>query len=134
MDEPLPGGDESAPEHRSGQGLCNPFYTDIYYIGNLVRQEFMEVCDSIASYIDDLIFFKCNGFEFMEDLVSSMIQDDPALRPPIEDVLQEFSRIRASLSNRKQRSAIIPKNTPRVLGIIRQARQFVRNLRYIVSR
>jgi len=42
MDEPLRGGDRSAPEHRS-QRRCNPFQTDIYYIGNLVRQEFMEV-------------------------------------------------------------------------------------------
>src|SRR6266849_4106470 len=42
MDEPLCGGDKSAPEHRSGRP-CNPFQTDIYYIGNLVRHEFMEV-------------------------------------------------------------------------------------------
>jgi hypothetical protein len=42
MDEPLRGGDKSAPEHRSGL-RCNPFRTDIYYIGNLVREEFMKV-------------------------------------------------------------------------------------------
>jgi hypothetical protein len=42
-DEPLRGGDKSAPEHRS-QRRCNPFQTDIYYIGNLVRHEFIEVC------------------------------------------------------------------------------------------
>jgi hypothetical protein len=41
-DEPLRGGDKSAPEHRSNR-RCNPFQTDIYYIGNLVRREFMEV-------------------------------------------------------------------------------------------
>ncbi len=41
-DEPLRGGDKTAPEHRS-KNRCNPFQTDIYYIGNLVRQEFMEV-------------------------------------------------------------------------------------------
>jgi len=42
MDEPLRGGDRSAPEHGS-QRRCNPFQTDVYYIGNLVRQEFIEV-------------------------------------------------------------------------------------------
>ena len=42
VDEPLRGGDMSTPEHRS-QRRCNPFQTDIYYLGNLVRQEFMEV-------------------------------------------------------------------------------------------
>ena len=41
-DEPLRGGDKSAPEHRS-RGRCNPFQTDIYYIGNVVRREFTEV-------------------------------------------------------------------------------------------
>ena len=41
MDEPQQGEDKSAPEHRSVQ-RCNPFHTDIYYIGNLVRQEFMK--------------------------------------------------------------------------------------------
>ena len=41
-DEPLHGGEDSAPEHRSKR-RCNPFHADIYYIGNLVRHEFMEV-------------------------------------------------------------------------------------------
>ncbi|KAH9016282.1 hypothetical protein EDB84DRAFT_1404365 [Lactarius hengduanensis] len=117
-DEPLRGGDKSAPEHRSGL-RCNPFHTDIYYIGNLIRQEFIK---------------KCNGFEFMENLIASMTRDNPAERPPIEEVLQEFSRIRASLSKRKLRSAITSKNAPKVLGIFRQARQSVRTLRYITSR
>ncbi|KAI9450983.1 hypothetical protein BJY52DRAFT_1125539 [Lactarius psammicola] len=67
MDDPLPGGDESAPEHQPGRRLCNPFHTDIYYIGNLIRKEFMG---------------KYNDFEFMENLVASMTQDDPAERPP----------------------------------------------------
>ncbi|KAH9035412.1 hypothetical protein EDB84DRAFT_1660604 [Lactarius hengduanensis] len=105
MDEPLPGEDESAPEHRSRRQLCNPFHTDIYYIGNLVRKEFIE---------------RCNGFEFMEDLVASMTRGNPAERPPIEEVLEEFSRIRASLSKRKLRSVITSKNTSKVFGIIRQ--------------
>jgi hypothetical protein len=41
-DEPLRGGDKTAPEHRRG-GLCNPFHTDIYYLGNLVREHFVKV-------------------------------------------------------------------------------------------
>jgi hypothetical protein len=42
LDEPLRGVDKSAPEHQNGR-WCNPFHTDIYYLGNLVRQEFIEV-------------------------------------------------------------------------------------------
>jgi hypothetical protein len=48
LDEPVRGGDKSAPEHRSRR-RCNPFQTDIYYIGNLVRQEFMNVCPLLRS-------------------------------------------------------------------------------------
>lgn len=51
MDEPLPGRDESAPEHQSRRRRpCNPFHTDIYYIGHVVRNEFMEVCDRVANF------------------------------------------------------------------------------------
>src|SRR6266403_3138976 len=42
LDNPLRGGDKSAPEHQTGK-LCNPFHTDIYYLGNLVRESFMMV-------------------------------------------------------------------------------------------
>ena len=48
-DEPLRRGDKLAPEHRSS-GRCNPFQTDIYCIGNLVRHEFMEVCAQLPRY------------------------------------------------------------------------------------
>jgi hypothetical protein len=42
LDVPLRGGDKSAPEHRNVI-RCNPFYTDIYYLGNLILQEFIKV-------------------------------------------------------------------------------------------
>jgi hypothetical protein len=42
VDDPLRRGDMSAPEHQLRRP-SNPFYTDIYYIGNLVRKEFMTV-------------------------------------------------------------------------------------------
>ncbi|KAH9023964.1 hypothetical protein EDB85DRAFT_2075234 [Lactarius pseudohatsudake] len=103
IDEPLRSGDKSAPEHQLGR-RCNPFHTDIYYIGDLVRQEFMKAGNR-----------KYNGFKFMEDLIASMTQDNPRERPLIEDILQEFSRIRASLSERKLRSAILSKNAPKIM-------------------
>jgi hypothetical protein len=42
IDDPLRGGDKSAPEHQSGR-RCNPFQTDIYHLGNLVRERFIKV-------------------------------------------------------------------------------------------
>jgi hypothetical protein len=47
-DNPLRGGDKSAPEHQSHRP-SNPFHTDIYYIGNLVREKFTMVRHSIVS-------------------------------------------------------------------------------------
>ena len=44
LDEPLHGGDRTAPEHRDGVTPCNPFPTDVYYLGNLVRKHYILVC------------------------------------------------------------------------------------------
>ncbi len=43
LDEPLHGGDRSAPEHQDGKTPCNPFPTDVYYLGNLVRRHYTQV-------------------------------------------------------------------------------------------
>ena len=44
---PVRGGDRTAPEHRQellrSRTPHNPFWTDVYYIGNLVREEFLRV-------------------------------------------------------------------------------------------
>jgi serine/threonine protein kinase len=42
VDNPVRGGDKSAPEHQLGR-QCNPFHTDIYHFGNLIRLRFMKV-------------------------------------------------------------------------------------------
>jgi hypothetical protein len=47
LEKPLRGGDKSAPEHRDRDTPCNPFPTDIYYLGNLVRVQFIQVLLSL---------------------------------------------------------------------------------------
>jgi len=118
LDEPHRGGDKSAPEHRSGK-WCNPFYTDIYYLGNLVRSEFMR---------------KYHGFEFMQDLIDEMTHPDPEKRPLIDDVVAQFSHVRESLSEFKLRSPIISKNKPSLFAVFRHAQQALLTLQYIFSR
>ena len=44
LDKPYRGGDKSAPEHQDTETFCNPFPTDVYYLGNLVREEYLQVC------------------------------------------------------------------------------------------
>jgi len=44
LDAPLQGGDKSAPEHKDRNTRCNPFPTDVYYLGSLVRRYYIQVC------------------------------------------------------------------------------------------
>ncbi len=43
LDKPYRGGDKSAPEHQDRVTPCNPFPTDVYYLGNLIREDYMQV-------------------------------------------------------------------------------------------
>ena len=62
LEEPLRGGDKSAPEHRDRVTPCNPFPTDVYYLGNLVREDYIQVCT--------YIYFLINGSESYTSEVS----------------------------------------------------------------
>ena len=70
----------------------------------------------------------------MENLVNWMTLDDPAQRPRIEEVLEKFAFIRASLSQGKLRSPITSRNIPKIFGVVQQARQSLRTMQYIVLR
>lgn len=41
---PAFGGDKTVPEFKDMTRLHNPYWTDVYYAGSLVRQYFIEVC------------------------------------------------------------------------------------------
>lgn len=117
FDEPLRGGDRTAPEHQRG-GPCNPFQTDIYYLGNLIREEFIR---------------KYHGFEFMRDLISEMTHEDPTKRPLIEEVVVRFARICESLSGFKLRSPMTSNKQPSLFTAFRGFRQAIRSLYYVIS-
>jgi len=118
MDEPLRGGDRSAPEHQRGL-RCNPFHTDIYYLGNLIREHFM---------------MKYDGFEFMSGLVNAMTDESPAVRPRIEEVIEQFDGIRRSLSVIKLRSPIISKKDLVLFTVYRHVRQLTRTFAHVIHR
>lgn len=50
LDQVICGGDKSAPEHQDRETPYNPFPTDVYYLGNLVREDYMQVHNS--SFLD----------------------------------------------------------------------------------
>ena len=133
LDQPIRGGDKSAPEHRVGN-LCNPFHTDIYYLGNLLRERFLKVRQRSNSiwYAAYAMYQLYRGFEFMSGLVDAMTNENPAERPTIENVISRFSYIRDSLSEFKLRSLIISKKDPSLVTSYRYVRQVVRTVEYII--
>ncbi|KZV77314.1 hypothetical protein PENSPDRAFT_621715 [Peniophora sp. CONT] len=96
---PIVGADKSVPEHQGEREAepSDPFATDIYTAGNLVNVWFIE---------------RAGGeYDFMRPLLSSMTQEDPSKRPKIEEVVQRFGELRASLSKKTLRSRIVDKRT-----------------------
>ena len=71
LDLPLRGGDKSAPEHRNAT-RCNPFYTDIYYIGNLVRQEFINVILVMRPILKQLVIKILMSYVIRSTMASSL--------------------------------------------------------------
>jgi hypothetical protein len=134
LDDPLRGGDKSAPEHQHRR-RCNPFHTDIYHLGNLVRERLMKVMllkVQLVCCVTYRTFQRYNGFEFMEDLVVAMTVADPRRRPIIEEVTRRFSQIRKSLGEFKLRSLITAKKDSTIVTAFRYTQQAVRTVQYII--
>ncbi|KAJ6559507.1 kinase-like domain-containing protein [Mycena sp. CBHHK59/15] len=100
LEDIILGGDKSPPEFQNSYTPCDPFPTDIYYIGNLIRENFIDGSD-------DLSVRKKLGFGFMKKLVDDMIQEDPTKRPTSSEVLSRFKEIKAGLSSWKLRSRVV---------------------------
>ncbi|KAI0311861.1 hypothetical protein OF83DRAFT_717094 [Amylostereum chailletii] len=116
---PMRGGDKSAPEHENYDTPCDPFPTDIYYLGNMIREVF------IRKYL---------GFEFVERLVNDMVADDPAKRPDINEVVSRFKEIRSSLGTWKLRSRPIKRKEWYIVRAWRFWGHAYRTAGYIVAR
>ncbi|KAI0709591.1 hypothetical protein C8T65DRAFT_739950 [Cerioporus squamosus] len=99
MEYPILGGDKSVPEFEKDPGVpCNPFPTDVYYVGNLIREDFLKVFKNLT---------------FMEPLVTRMVDDDPSKRPTMDEVVSEFKKISSQLSKCQLRSRLLEfRDTP----------------------
>ncbi|KAI0294570.1 hypothetical protein BC826DRAFT_1011363 [Russula brevipes] len=119
IDFAMRGGDKSAPEHQDGKTFCDPFPTDVYYLGNLVRKHYIQ---------------KYHGFEFMEPLVADMVQDDPTKRPKMDEVVTRFLETKAKLSAWKLRSRITHQDEIWPLTAWRGVMHWCRTIGYVVGR
>ncbi|KIY47449.1 hypothetical protein FISHEDRAFT_11906, partial [Fistulina hepatica ATCC 64428] len=90
------GGDRSAPEHRTRKP-CNPFPTDVYYIGNMIKTDFLDVSKQL---VQECLYSRIRpmNLEFLRPLVMDMTQEDPSKRPTINEVASRYDALWRSLS------------------------------------
>ncbi|PPQ95143.1 hypothetical protein CVT25_011028 [Psilocybe cyanescens] len=126
----LRGGDKSVPEFQDilqVHKARDPFPTDIYYLGNIIRMYFTE---GHSNVIDGRKY----GLDFMKPLVDAMVQDDMSKRPTIDQCvihLEEIIRSQSSCTLRAQ----VWHSTDNPIGFIyRFLPHWRRRIVYIITR
>ncbi|KAH9850492.1 kinase-like domain-containing protein [Lenzites betulinus] len=118
---PIRGGDKTAPEivHWNGE-LLDPFPTDIYYLGNMLRMHVLQ---------------EFKGAEFLSPLVRDMVQEDPTERPTIDEVIQRFnSQVLPTLGRKQLRSRLAPIKEAEEEAFFRNIAHAFRTLGYRLTR
>ncbi|KAJ3776850.1 hypothetical protein FB446DRAFT_784762 [Lentinula raphanica] len=100
------GGDSTVPEFKRNEP-CNPFAVDVYCLGNVIRQKFIEG-DPI---VEDP---PRRNVGFLRELIADMTHDDPLKRPTMDEVVARFEEIRGRLSWWCLRSKVSDKTIPYV--------------------
>ncbi|KAG6863865.1 hypothetical protein C0993_010093 [Termitomyces sp. T159_Od127] len=96
------GGDKTVPEHLVPDAPpCDPFAVDVYCLGNYLRQSFLDGWDQVQQ-------LPPQGFEFLRELITDMVNKDPTERPVMSEVITRFDAIVKRLGNKKLRSPVIP--------------------------
>ncbi|CAK5280706.1 unnamed protein product, partial [Mycena citricolor] len=89
------GGDRSPPEHRTSEKPCNPFPTDVYTIGNILRTRFLMSHWGEKSY---------GPLRFLQPLVDEITREEPSARPTIGEALAQFDFVCAQLTKSQLRA------------------------------
>ncbi|KAJ3776849.1 kinase-like domain-containing protein [Lentinula raphanica] len=98
------GGDRTVPEFKRNEP-CNPFAVDVYCLGNVIRQKFIEGDPFVYDPPRRNVGFLC-------ELIADMTHDDPLKRPTMDDVVVRFEQIREGLTWWKLRSRVSDKTIP----------------------
>ena len=70
----------------------------------------------------------------MDPLIRDMVQDNPDLRPTIDEARARFLEIRASLSTWKLRSRLVHRKDWAFVGFFRAWRHVIRTVEYVMMR
>ncbi|EMD33664.1 hypothetical protein CERSUDRAFT_56685 [Gelatoporia subvermispora B] len=129
LELPIEGGDQSVPEFqgRKYNEASNPFLTDVYYIGNLIRQRFLLV----GLLLTHVKFF---GLEFINGLVADMTQEEPGLRPLMSTVVGRFDELRSRLSSYTLRRRLVRRKEGALARVFFGTKHMVITLGYIARR
>ncbi|KAG1843659.1 hypothetical protein F4604DRAFT_1596655, partial [Suillus subluteus] len=112
------GGDKTVPEFKSLKPQ-NPFPTDVYYIGHAIQETFLD---------------EYNGFDFIEPLILDMVQENPSLRPTMEQVVGRLEIICQGLGTWKIRSRLTAKQEGRFQSLLKDITHWPRRFLYIIRR
>ncbi|KAI0745242.1 kinase-like domain-containing protein [Earliella scabrosa] len=113
LEVPIVGADKTVPEFQEDPVTPrNPFPTDVYYMGNFVRQYFLEEYSNLA---------------FMDGLIAQMVQDEPSKRPTMDEVVTSFKNIVSSLSGCQLRERLVDRRDSRAVN-------FFKNVHHLSSR
>ncbi|KAF9544085.1 hypothetical protein CPC08DRAFT_770112 [Agrocybe pediades] len=122
------GEDKTVPEFQNSMAPQDPFHTDVYYAGNLVRELFLQGCPEVST------FMGYTGLYFLQYLINDMLKDDPSKRPDINDVVERFNHIVIGLSTWRLRSRVTPRRIGRSRRIRRIRSHWSRRILYVVTR
>ncbi|KAJ7092093.1 kinase-like domain-containing protein [Mycena belliarum] len=115
--------DRTVPEFQTIDGekpfYADPFPTDVYYLGNMIREHFLT--------------HHIRGLEFMWPLVQDMVQNEPRGRPTMDEVVKRFEGIRKQLSYWKLRSRAVRDSDIPSVEFFRGFAHFGRRIRYMLT-
>jgi hypothetical protein len=77
---------------------------------------------------------KYNGFEFIQPLITDMVQEDPAKRPTMDEVGTRFAEIQGKLSTWKLRSRMVRNNEIWPVAAWRALKHWRRTIGYALTR
>ncbi|KAH8107784.1 hypothetical protein BXZ70DRAFT_912609 [Cristinia sonorae] len=98
---------QQPPEFRHSSQAQDPFPTDVYYLGDMIRRELIQ---------------KYRGLEFLSDLVKQMTAENPAQRPTIKDAANTFSDAWGALTVAELRARLVPVSEAERGWLVRAAR------------
>ena len=129
------GGDKSVPEYKDpSRAVSNPFAIDVYCLGNLIREWFMDVslsCSSPTVLSSDRPQESRGCLKFLKPLVDDMTCSVPEDRPTIDEAIKRFEELLSSLSVWNLRSRYVYRDEFLVGRIYRACRHAVRTAKYL---